>query len=199
METLIDSASSKTINYAYTSSVIADDEFINTATPPQQRPMLPPPPPTPPISQDSPQPLSNDVSCLLYVITYICVPFRILERICEFSTFFYNDFFPLGLRLLCVFGWNSHQTRIPIHFVWLERMRESHSTCKSPDNIITYRTLIIMHSTKTHTFYYLIVIYFFSLRNNKRLCIARSDLKDLNGTHLKITNCSFWCLATQSK
>ncbi|VVC39476.1 Hypothetical protein CINCED_3A009429 [Cinara cedri] len=60
METLIDSASQKTINYGYTSSVIAaDDEFINAtaAAPPhrrqhqkqqeqqqkQQRPMLPPP------------------------------------------------------------------------------------------------------------------------------------------------------------
>jgi hypothetical protein len=61
METLIDSASSKTINYAYASSVIADDEFINAASPPhQQRPMLPPPT----TSQDSPSPpqLPNDVS-----------------------------------------------------------------------------------------------------------------------------------------
>ncbi|KAL4120412.1 hypothetical protein QTP88_013109 [Uroleucon formosanum] len=60
METLIDSASSKTINYAYTSSVIADDEFINAAAPPHQRPMLPPPPPTSQVSPSPPQ-LPNDV------------------------------------------------------------------------------------------------------------------------------------------
>lgn len=60
METLIDSASSKTINYAYTSSVIADDEFINAAAPPHQRPMLPPPPPTSQVSP-SPSQLPNDV------------------------------------------------------------------------------------------------------------------------------------------
>lgn len=77
METLIDSASSKTINYAYTSSVIADDEFINaaaaTAAPPHQRPMLPPPPLT---SQDSPSPsLPNDVS-LVHRVTYIIICMR---------------------------------------------------------------------------------------------------------------------------
>ncbi|KAL5245218.1 hypothetical protein ACI65C_012628 [Semiaphis heraclei] len=63
METLIDSASSncsKTVNYAYTSSVIADDEFINAAAPPHQRPMLPPPPPTSQVSPTPPQ-LANDV------------------------------------------------------------------------------------------------------------------------------------------
>ncbi|XP_025202614.1 protein naked cuticle homolog 1-like isoform X2 [Melanaphis sacchari] len=63
METLIDSASSKTINYAYTSSVIADDELINAAAPPHQRPMLPPPPPTSQTSPSPPQQLSDVYDC----------------------------------------------------------------------------------------------------------------------------------------
>jgi len=63
METLIDSASSKTINYAYTSSVIADDEFINAAAPPHQRPMLPPPPPTSQASPSPPQQPSDVYDC----------------------------------------------------------------------------------------------------------------------------------------
>ncbi|XP_050539345.1 protein naked cuticle homolog 2-like [Daktulosphaira vitifoliae] len=72
METLIDSVSSKTINnYGYSSSVVADDEFISrhdeisTSTPaatPKQRPMLPPP-----ISPESPTPPpslpNNDFDC----------------------------------------------------------------------------------------------------------------------------------------
>lgn len=68
METLIDSASSKTINYAYTSSVIADDESINAAAPPHQRPMLPPPN----TSQESPTlpQLPNDVS-FVYILCNI--------------------------------------------------------------------------------------------------------------------------------
>lgn len=63
METLIDSASSKTINYAYTSSVIADDEFISAAAPPHQRPMLPPPPPSSQASPSPPQQPSDVYDC----------------------------------------------------------------------------------------------------------------------------------------
>lgn len=101
METLIDSASSKTVNYAYASSVIAaDDEFINAtaaAAAPlhrrhhqkqqeqkNQRPMLPPPISV--TSEDSPDSPANDVS--LYTIRTItsfwesvtimtCVSFKI--------------------------------------------------------------------------------------------------------------------------
>lgn len=69
METLIESASSKPVNYAYNySSAITDDEFTGAAAPQHpQRPMLPPPPqvdipPTPPTQQ------LNDVS---FVFKYI--------------------------------------------------------------------------------------------------------------------------------
>lgn len=64
METLIDPTGSKNVNYAYKSSVISDDEFINAveavAIPQQQRPMLPPPQTLD--NLPSPPQLPNDVS-----------------------------------------------------------------------------------------------------------------------------------------
>lgn len=87
METLINSVSSKTVNYAsYTadrsSSVVAaadDDDDTGTAVdatvpPPHQRPMLPPPPN---LQDSSPQQQANDVSIarpLLFLKCYFFLP-----------------------------------------------------------------------------------------------------------------------------
>lgn len=71
METLIESASSKPVNYAYNySSTITDDEFIDVAAPQQQRPMLPPPPQVD-IPPTHPKQQPNDVS---FVFKYTVMP-----------------------------------------------------------------------------------------------------------------------------